>query len=55
MMGRLLWRLIKLVFVLAVLSAIAFVIYAYLGPIFMPSDFAAPVSEVVKPVKLGTD
>lgn len=53
-MGRLLWRLIKLVFVLAVLGAIAFVAYAYLGPIFIPSDFAAPVTEIVKPVTLGT-
>lgn len=47
------WRLIKVLFVLLVLLAIAFVGYAYLGPIFSPNDFAAPVQEVVKPVTLG--
>ncbi|MGJ8612248.1 MAG: hypothetical protein ACSHWY_14195 [Octadecabacter sp.] len=46
------WRLIKFVFVLVVLAAIAFVGFAYLGPIFMPGDFAAPVHEVVTPVTL---
>lgn len=55
MIGRLVWRLIKLLFVLAVLGAIAFVAYAFLGPIFMPSDFAAPINEVVKPITLGTE
>lgn len=49
------WRLIKFFFVLVVLVAIAFVAYAYLGPVFMPNDFAAPVQEVVKPVTLGVD
>lgn len=48
------WRLIKLLFILAVLAAIAFVAYAVLGPIFTPGDFAAPVEEVVKPVTLGS-
>lgn len=47
------WRLIKLLFVLAVLAVIAFLGFAYLGPIFMPADFAAPIEEVVKPVTLG--
>jgi hypothetical protein len=47
------WRFIKFLFVLVVLAAIAFVAYAYLGPIFMPGDFAAPIEEVVKPVTLG--
>ncbi len=49
------WRLIKFLFVLLVLAAIAFVGYAYLGPIFMPNDFAAPVQEIVVPVTLGGD
>ena len=49
------WRLIKLLFVLIVLAAVAFVGYAYLGPIFTPSDFAPPTEEVVKPVTLGAD
>ncbi|AKS45924.1 hypothetical protein SAMN05444287_1029 [Octadecabacter temperatus] len=47
------WRLIKFLFVLVVLAAIAFIAFAYLGPIFMPADFAAPVEEVVVPVTLG--
>ena len=47
------WRLIKFLVVLAVLAAIAFVGFAYLGPIFMPNDFAAPVEQVIKPVTLG--
>ena len=46
------WRLIKFLAVLVILAAIAFVGYAYLGPIFMPADFAAPVEQVVKPVTL---
>ncbi|KPP88867.1 MAG: UDP-glucuronate decarboxylase N-terminal [Rhodobacteraceae bacterium HLUCCA08] len=46
------WRLIKLVFALAVLAAIAFVAYAYLGPIFFAEDFAPPVEQVIKPVTL---
>ncbi|WP_375282240.1 hypothetical protein [Pseudooctadecabacter sp.] len=49
------WRLIKFLFVLCVLAAIAFVGYAYLGPIFMPDDFAPPVQQVVEPVTLGVD
>lgn len=51
-MGRLLWRLVKLLFVLAVLAAIVFVAFAFVGPIFAPDDFAAPVTEVVKPITL---
>lgn len=47
------WRLIKFLLVLTVLAVIAFVGFAYLGPIFMPDDFAAPVEQVVKPVTLG--
>ena len=49
------WRLLKLLFVLAVLAAIAFVGYAYLGPIFVPGDFTPEVQEIVKPVTLGGD
>lgn len=49
------WRLIKFLFVLVVLAAIAFVAYAYLGPIFMPADFSPVIEEVVKPVTLGVD
>lgn len=49
------WRLIKLVFALAILGAIAFVAYAYLGPIFFAEDFAPPVEQVIKPVTLDTE
>lgn len=48
-------RLFKFVFVLLVLAAIAFVAYAYLGPIFLPSDFVPPVEQVVEPITLGGD
>ncbi|SLN16995.1 hypothetical protein [Pseudooctadecabacter jejudonensis] len=47
------WRLIKFLFLLIVLAAIAFVAYAYLGPIFVPADFAPPVEEIIQPVTLG--
>lgn len=49
------WRLIKFLFGLTVLAAVAFVGYAYLGPIFMPTDFAAPVEQKVIDVTLGGD
>ena len=49
------WRLIKFLVVLAILAAIAFIGFAYLGPIFMPDDFAAPVEQVIKPVTLGSE
>ena len=47
------WRLLKAILVLAILGAVALVAYAYLGPMVMPGDFAAPAREVVRPVDLG--
>ncbi len=47
-----LWRLIKLLLVLIILGSLALVVYAYAGPIFFPSDFAAPVAPVSQPVTL---
>ena len=47
------WRLIKVILFLAVLAAIAFVGYAYVGPVLFPSDFAAQSREVVESVDLG--
>lgn len=47
-----LWRLIKILFYLIVLSAIALVAYAYVGPIFFPADFAAPSQTTVTPITL---
>ena len=46
------WRLIKVLFVLSILTAIAFVGFAYVGPFFMEDDFAPPVREVTQPVTL---
>lgn len=49
------WRLIKLLFYLAVLLVIGLVAYAYIGPVFFPDDFAPPVQDVVEPVTLGVE
>ena len=49
------WRLIKVLFVLAVLAGVAFVAFAYLGPLFMADDFAPALREVRAPVDLGLD
>lgn len=49
------WRLIKYLFFLLVLAAIALVAYAYAGPIFFPADFAAPAQEVTAPVTLEVE
>lgn len=47
------WRLIKLLLILAVLAGVGLVAFAYLGPLLMPDDFAPPVRQVVQPVDLG--
>lgn len=49
------WRLIKVLFFLIVIGAIALVAYAYVGPLFFPADFAAPAQEVTHPVTLDTN
>ncbi|EPX86179.1 hypothetical protein ruthe_00988 [Rubellimicrobium thermophilum DSM 16684] len=49
------WRLIKLLLILAVLAGIALVAYAYIGPLLFPDDFAPPLREVTKPVDLDLD
>lgn len=49
------WRLILLVLALGVLAALAFIAYAYVGPIFFAEDFAPPVQEVIKPVTLEVE
>jgi len=53
--GPKMWRLIKFLLFLVVLAALALIAYAYVGPIFFPADFAAPVEEVTKPVTLDVD
>jgi predicted small lipoprotein YifL len=49
------WRLIKVLLVLAVLAGIALVAYAYVGPFVMPDDFQAPVRDVTQPVDLDIE
>ena len=46
------WRLIKVLLVLAVIAGIALVAYAYVGPFLFPDDFAPPLRDVVEPVEL---
>lgn len=50
-----LWRLIKLLFVLIILAGMALVAYAYIGPIFFPGDFAAPTAPVSQPITLDAN
>jgi hypothetical protein len=53
--GKVMWRLVKLLVILAVLAALGLILYAYLGPLFFPADFAAPVEQVTEPVTLELD
>lgn len=46
-------RLIRWLFYLAVLAAVALVVYAYVGPWF-GADFSAPSQEVREPIVLET-
>ena len=49
------WRLIRVLFWLILLAVIAFIAYAYVGPVFFPADFAAPSHEVTEPVTLDLE
>jgi hypothetical protein len=49
------WRLIKVLLVLALLAGIALVIFAYVGEFVLPDDWQAPQREVFQPVDLGLD
>lgn len=51
-MGHNMWRLIKVLLFLVIFAAIGLIGYAYIGPIFFPSDFAAPSVEINQPVTL---
>ena len=53
--GKTMWRLIKILFYLAILCGLALVAYAYLGPVFFPADFSAPSTETRVPVVLDLD
>lgn len=46
------WRLIKVLFFLALMAGLALIAYAYAGPVFFPADFAAPTAPVSQPVTL---
>ncbi len=49
------WRIFKALLFLLLVGAVALVVYAYVGPMFFPADFAAPQSETTKPVILDID
>lgn len=49
------WRLIKVLLVLAVLAGIGLVGYAYIGPFFLPGDFDPPLRDVTQPVDLDLE
>lgn len=49
------WRLIKLILILALIAAAALIAYAYVGPIFFQDDFAPPVRTISEPVTLETE
>ena len=53
MLRRLIWALVKAALILAVLAVLGVLAYAYVGPMLFPDDFAAPATEVTKPVTLG--
>lgn len=52
MLRRLIWALVKAALILVVLAALGLLAYAYVGPMLFPADFAAPATEVVKPITL---
>lgn len=49
------WRLIKLLLILAILAGIALVAYAYIGPLVVPGDFEPPLREMTQPVDLNLE
>ncbi len=50
-----LWRLIKFLIVLVILAGIGLVAFAYVGPIFFPTEFAAPSAPITEPITLDLD
>jgi len=46
------WRAIKALVFLTALAALGLIAYAYVGPIFLPGDFAPPLQDVSEPVTL---
>ncbi len=49
------WKLIKLLVAVAILGGVGLVVYAYVGPVLFPSDFAAPAQTVTQDVTLNAD
>jgi hypothetical protein len=49
------WRLIKFLVYLAILTGIVLVLYAYVGPILLPDHFVPATGEIVTPVDLDLD
>lgn len=52
--ASMLWRLIKILFLLGILAGLGLVAYAYVGPVVFPADFAAPSEEMRVPLTLET-
>lgn len=51
--ARVFWKLIKLLVFLIFLGGIGLIGYAYLGPVFLPGDFAPVQGEIRVPVDLN--
>ncbi len=49
------WRLIKLLLILAILAGIALVAYAYIGPLVVPGNFEPPLRDMTQPVDLDLE
>lgn len=49
------WRIFKALLFLLIVGAVALVVYAYVGPLFFPDDFAAPQTETTRPVILDIE
>lgn len=49
------WRIIKALVALGLLGAVAFVAYAYVGPVFNRADFEAPTETITETVILEVE
>ncbi len=49
------WKLIKALLYLSVVAGLAFMGYAYVGPVFFAADFAAPSQVISEPVALDLE
>ena len=49
------WRIVRILVLLAVIVAFGVIAFAYVGPWMFPAEFAAPRHEVTLPVTLELD